>query len=519
MAEGNLGAALSELQRGKPRQALSPGRVALAQAPGGAAALQLMGVAFRQLNDLAAAAQFFARAAAVSPQAGAAWGALGSVLADAADLAAARAPLRRALASEPSNGSLLATYSLVADGRSDYPNIGVLRRAVAADPQDARFRGNLAIALRRQGKLSQGESASRAALAMHPALQQVLNNFVLLEIKKRQPKTAETWANRALATDRQFAEARWNRAFVRFQLGRLEAAWEDAEARWLLPRVQAPRQSRERRWQGEGLSGGTLWLHPEQGLGDTIQFCRYAPILAARGARIRLTVPAPLLRLMQTLGGVEKVGVDDEASDDYDWHCPLLSVPGILGTTVATIPARIPYLSAPPHNPTPWRPHTETAELRVGLCWQGNPAHHDDRDRSLRLADLAALQGIDGVRLFALRKEGEAVPADWRMLDAAAWLGDMGDTAALIGEMDLVISCDSAVAHLAGALGRPVWTLVTYAPDWRWPMSDAATPWYPTMRLFRQQCPGNWAAVGDEVARTLRASIEPLRSRRGGGRS
>ena len=259
-----------------------------------------------------------------------------------------------------------------------------------------------------------------------------------------------------------------------------------------------------------------MFLHAEQGLGDTLQFCRYAPAVAAKGATVILEVPAPLKSLMRTLPGVEHVVSEYDPSRPFDFHCPLMSLPLAFGTRVETIPAPVPYLWPNPFRTSAWRERlARLGGIKVGLVWAGsarlgNPgALLIDRRRSMRLQQMWPFGAIEGVTLVSLQKGEPASqtrppPPGLAINDWTDELGDFADTAALIEALDLVISVDTSVAHLAGALGKPVWVLNRHDRCWRWLLDREDTPWYPTMRLFTQPRPGDWASVVRRVSGELR---------------
>jgi Glycosyltransferase family 9 (heptosyltransferase) len=267
-------------------------------------------------------------------------------------------------------------------------------------------------------------------------------------------------------------------------------------------RLKPPQRPRPL-WRGEGdIAGQTILLHSEQGFGDSIQFCRYVPLVAARGARVLLEVDPPLCGLMATLAGVAQIVAKGDALPDYDLHCPLLSLPMAFETRLETIPASARYLHAPDSAVAQWRQRLGNARgLKIGLAWSGNPNHVRDRERSMAFDQLAPLLDIDAT-FVSLQKQYR--PSETERLvqtgirDVSADLHDFTDTAALVSALDLVIAVDTGVAHLAGALGKPVWIMVTHAPDWRWLLDRDDSPWYPTVRLFRQDASRDW---GDVVAR------------------
>ena len=340
------------------------------------------------------------------------------------------------------------------------------------------------------------------------------NRGIVLQVMKH-PEAAVLSFDRAIALRPDYAAAWWNKSLTLLQNGRFAAGLPLYEWRWKLDKLKAAqRVFPQPLWLGNTpIAGKTVLLHSEQGLGDTLQFCRFAPLVAARGARVLLQVQAALVPLLQGLEGVSEVIAEEAVLPAFDCHCPLLSLPLALGTTLDTIPRNTPYLKAEPARLREWAARLgERRAPRVGLVWSGNPLHPNDRRRSLALANLFAW-GLDALQdefeFISLQKD---VPArDRAFLEGntalrhfGEALRDFGDTAALCGLLDLVVCVDTSVAHLAGALGRPVWTLLPHNADWRWLLDRDDSPWYPGMRLMRQRRTGDWQAVIGELRQRLR---------------
>jgi hypothetical protein len=303
-----------------------------------------------------------------------------------------------------------------------------------------------------------------------------------------------------------YADAHLDLGLALLSMGDFTAGWEEYEWRWRTRRVMR-RDFAQPQWDGSPLNGRTLLIHAEQGLGDTVQFLRYVPLV--RDAVIILEVPPALARLVEGLDGVKQVIPAGAALPGFDLHAPLLSLPRLFRTTPETIPNRTPYLQFnDPARTRLWNTRTgQPGAFRVGIAWAGSAANSNNRTRSMRLADLAPLGDTPGgVSFFSLQK-GPAVqeraPARLAITDLLADTHDVRDTAALVLNMDLIISVDTFVAHLAGALGKPVWTLLSFAADWRWLRARDDCPWYPQMRLFRQSYPGDWQPVVERVVHTL----------------
>ena len=310
----------------------------------------------------------------------------------------------------------------------------------------------------------------------------------------------------AIALKPDFARAYFNKATLALLEGDFAEGWPLYEWRWQQSEQKAARNFMQPLWLGdEDINDKTILLHAEQGFGDTLQFCRFVQGVAARGAHVVLEVPPPLAALMATLPGDYRLVNKGETLPLFDVHCPLMSLPLALGTTLATLPAPVPYLHAPAEKRAQWAERLgEKHAPRLGLCWSGAAVHKNDRHRSLPLSTLAPLLDL-GFEAHALQKDIRA--GDGAALGSirthAEQLQDFTDTAALIEAMDLVITVDTSVAHLAGALGKPVWIMLPFTPDYRWLRVRADSPWYPSARLFRQPTIGDWQSAISAVVSAL----------------
>jgi hypothetical protein len=257
-------------------------------------------------------------------------------------------------------------------------------------------------------------------------------------------------------------------------------------------------------WNGENVSGKTVLLHMEQGLGDLFQFVRYAPLVAARGATVIVACARSQVGIVSTVTGASNVLPYRDPLPAFDYYCPLLKLPLIFGTTPATIPSTVPYLTADPARVEAWAIRLRSSAFKVGIVWAGSAKHNSDKQRSCRIGHLAPLSGVPHVQLFSLQKgQQTVVPHGMRVTDLSMALTDFSETAAAIANLDLVITVDTACAHLAGALGKPIWLLNRYHSDWRWMREREDSPWYPTMRIFRQPRPGDWECVIEKVIAEL----------------
>jgi tetratricopeptide (TPR) repeat protein len=326
-------------------------------------------------------------------------------------------------------------------------------------------------------------------------------------------QAADECYERALQLDPDSQQTRYNRAFARLALGRWLDAWPDYEHRFSLRELKG-RKIEERPWDGSPLDGRTVLLYADQALGDTLQCLRYLPLVAAHGGRIVLAVQAPLLKLLGGLDGVENLCDIGKPLPHYDVQAALMSLPGLFGTTPDHVPADVPYLPADPALVEHWRHELGTLRaFKVGIAWQGNPHFLPGLRRSIPLAAFEPLARLPGVQLISLQK-GEGTEqiaqvsfAD-KILDLSPRLdeasGPFMDTAAIMTQLDLTICCDTAVGHSAGALSVPVWLALPFVAEWRWLLDRDDTPWYPTMRLFRQREAGNWPEVFERIVAVLR---------------
>jgi hypothetical protein len=361
------------------------------------------------------------------------------------------------------------------------------------------------------GRLEEALESYARARAIKPDYAEALYNQGNALVMLGRHREALASYERALAIKPDHAEAQWNQGLARLRLGDFRAGWKQYEWRWQRPDgVKSQRSFAQPVWTGQqSLQGKTILLHAEQGLGDTIQFVRYATLVARRGAKVMLEVQRTLKGLLARVEGVAGIVGRGEELPAFDLHCPLLSLPLAFGTELSSIPASVPYLAATDDRIETWSARLPPRKgLRVGIAWSGNAKHKDDRNRSIALARLAHLFAAPGVQFVSLQKDardGEAevlrdIPG---FLDLGPELKDFADTAALISLIDLVISVDTSTAHLAGAMGKPVWVLLPFSPDWRWLLEREDSPWYPTARLFRQPMIGDWESVIGRMRREL----------------
>ncbi|WP_448192961.1 tetratricopeptide repeat protein [Azospirillum sp. sgz301742] len=396
---------------------------------------------------------------------------------------------------------------------------GAYRRALALGPGDAEVYNMLGNILWAEGSFAAAEGVYRRALTLAPDHPEALTNLGnVFNCQGWMDAATECYAS-VLARAPRHVNARFGMALARLKAGDLKRGWDFYEARWetgQIPPLTCPQPL----WQGEDLTGRTILLHAEQGHGDTLQFVRYAPLVAQRGGRVLLLVQPALKRLAAGLPGVAGVYAPGDAIPPFDVHCPLMSLPRLFGTTLDSIPAGVPYLHADPAAVARWAGRLPPAQgkLRVGLVWAGDPRPHMaganaiDRRRSLSLDQLAPLFAVEGVTFVSLQfgeRRAELTNAPGPIHDPMGEVSDFADTAALVATLDLVITVDTSMCHLVGALGKPVWVLSRFDGCWRWLTERDDSPWYPTLRLFRQGAPGAWGPVIDAVASTLRRQVAP----------
>ena len=385
------------------------------------------------------------------------------------------------------------------------------RKAIQLKPDFAEAHNNLGVCFKDLGNKSEAIDQFRQAVKFRPDFAEAHNNLGAALLAFGSTADAVPEFRKAIELRPDFGGAHYNLSLALLLLGQFPEGWREHEWRWQAKDFPSPRyQFGKPQWDGGDLTGRTILLHCEQGFGDSIQFIRYAALVAALGAKIVVWAPPELRRLFQSVKCASIVVAAGECPP-VDVHCPLMSLPRIFDTRLESIPAPVPYLWADPNLAERWKAKIAVAEgeFKIGLAWAGRPTHGDDRDRSISLRDFAALAATSRATFFSLQK-GEASaqaanpPPGMKLIDFTAEIHDFADTAALIANLDLVITIDSAVAHLAGAMGKPVWVLLPFAPDWRWMLDREDSPWYPTMRLFRQPTRGDWNAAMGRMAEMLR---------------
>ncbi|HEX2972724.1 MAG TPA: tetratricopeptide repeat-containing glycosyltransferase family protein [Tepidisphaeraceae bacterium] len=427
--------------------------------------------------------------------------------------------------------------------------IQLMSRSIALTPGIAHYHRNLAEALRRAGRLDEAEAGFKTALELQPGFPETYHSLALVYEKAdrideaiacyRQaialkPTLAESHCNLGVLLERRggydealqlftraielrpnYALAHLSRGLALLRQGNFEAGWREYPWRWQLREFATQRPDPTRPlWDGSDLAGRTLLVRAEQGLGDTLQFSRYVPLLAPRGGQVVFQVQPPLQSLLGRLPGVTQVVASDDPLPPYDLQIPLMDLPRLFGTTLTTIPNTVSYLTPAADRLQAWQNRLAAdSTFKVGLVWAGGSLYPGDKKRSISLASFAPLAAVSGITFYSLQKGGPAAqaatpPAGMHLVDLTADLTDFGETAALASCLDLIITVDTAVAHLAGALAKPVWTLVPFIPDFRWFLNRDDTPWYPTMRLFRQPALDDWLSPINRLAAELHALLK-----------
>jgi Flp pilus assembly protein TadD len=396
--------------------------------------------------------------------------------------------------------------ALKAMGRAEGA-ISCYRRAIELTPAFPAAHTNLGIGLMEMERLDEAIVCYRRAIALKPDLYDAHYNLGNALKAMGRVGDAISCYRRAIELTPNAFDAHKNLALALLLVGDMAAGWDEYD--WCQRSPKAiNRGFLQPLWRGEVANGRTILIHAEQGFGDTLQFCRYAQLAASRGLRVIMEVQKPLVRLLRTLPSIDAVVGQNELLPQFDLQIPMMSLPLAFGTTLKTIPSASSYVHAEKNEIEAWRIRlAKVAGIRVGLAWAGNPQYVDDRRRSVPPVLLAPLFEVDGVHFIDLQKSGPAAPATFPLIDFTDDIRDFADTAALIANLDLVISVDTAVAHLAAALGKPVWMLNRFDSCWRWLTEREDSPWYPTMRLFRQHEPGDWTSVVERVRSALSAVV------------
>jgi tetratricopeptide (TPR) repeat protein len=422
---------------------------------------------------------------------------------------------RAVLEVDPQNFAALNRRAVLCTERGELPEaLRLIQAAVQARPTVGQLVSDMGVILERMGRLDEAMATYERALALNAALPVAQNGRGLALCAKGRYEDAIAAFTRAVEIDPGYQQARFHRALACLVTGRFREGWEGYEWRWATPKAREARPPFQiPDWNGEPLAGKAIYLYVEQGYGDAIMFARYAPMVAARGAAVLFCVRPALKELLSGLPGVQ-VGVEGDTGTRCDYMCPLLSLPRIFKTDLGSIPANVPYIHPAPGRVARWQALIpRDGRLNVGMVWAGGRDFAADRQRTIGLAAMRPLLGDARIRYMSLHTElreddAPLMAAHPEITHFGSELKDFADTAAAIAQLDLVISVDTAVAHLAGAMGKPVWILLPFNPDFRWLLGRDDSPWYPTARLFRQPTAGDWTSVVARVREALAARAQ-----------
>jgi tetratricopeptide (TPR) repeat protein len=505
----NYGLVLQEL--GRHEEALASYDKALALKPGNVEAMHNRASSLIELKRFPEALAGYDRVLALNPAYFEALFNRGIALAELGHHHEALKSFDRALAIRPDHIASLNRRGIALDElRRHEEALASYDKALAIAPQDAEVLNNRGIALDALRRHEEAVASYGKALAIKPDYVEALNNRASSLIELGLFDDARAAYEAVFAANPNYAPGHWNRSMLLLRLGSFEAGWREFEWRrkkdsWLQRKLAGPE------WAGEEPAGKRIFLYSEAGLGDTIQFARFARCMADAGANVTLEVQPVLAELLQTLRGVTVIPAGEQLPAS-DFHLPLMSVPSVRGTAATSIPADVPYLAADAARIERWAKRLPRGKFKVGIVWQGNPYPKVDSGRSIPLRSFAPLGAIPGVSLISLQKNDGSeqltgLPAGLTVETLGADF-DTGpdaflDSAAVMMNLDLIVSSDTAMAHLAGALGRPVWIALKHVPDWRWMRDGDDTPWYPTARLFRQNDRDDWDGVFARIASEL----------------
>jgi tetratricopeptide (TPR) repeat protein len=512
---------LEHHRAGRLPQAEQLYRQVLAMQPNHPWAIQLLGMIAHQVGNSQLAIQLIRRAISIEPNADF-YNNLGEILRTTGAIEEAQVCLEKCIQLNPRFAAAYNNLGEIYRDRKDLKQAAVLyRKAIELDPSDPGPYNNLGIATHDLGDPISAIELYQRSLSLREQLggasdfgyDDTLNNLGTSLLDLRRVEEALITFRKVIALNPGHADAHNNLSHGLLLNGDFAEGWEEYEWRWKsnkFPSLQ--RNFSQPLWNGQNIAGQRILIHAEQGLGDSIQFLRYVPLVARLGAHVILECKPELLSLVKEIDGPHEVIAFGQPLPDFQWQVPMLSLPRAFKTTRDSIPATIPYLHADPALVDAWRKKLgpSNGTLRVGLSWAGNPTQAIDQFRSLHLNQLSSLSDVKSVTFHSLQKgyaveQIKSAPPGFNLIDHSDELSDFSQTAALMMNLDLILSTCTSVPHLAGALGRPVWIMLPFNCDWRWGVSGESTPWYPTMRLLRQEQFGSWDAtiekLADELAR------------------
>ncbi|MBW8039420.1 MAG: tetratricopeptide repeat protein [Planctomycetes bacterium] len=510
--------ALRHHQNGHLQQAKEQYQLILRTAPANPAALYSSGLIAFQTGEYEQAVVLISQAIKNKPQVPQFYNALGVVFKALGKPQKAIDAYRQALSIQSVYPQAYYNLANVLRDQGRYQEaVENYKNTININPDNVKAYNNLAGTLKKQNNLTEAMIYSERAIQLDPDNAEAYYNLATILGDQGRCSEAIDYYNQAIQLKPDYAEAHLNLSLALLLFGRFEEGWSQYEWRrkTKLNSSFYQRTPEKLIWDGSSFVGKRLFVQCEQGLGDTLQFIRYLPMVKARGGTVIFELWHPLINLLHEFDGIDKFVVlsPDKPDVKFDFYISLMDLPAIFRTTLDSIPDSVPYVYADSTKADYWRARLDGPDFKVGIVWAGSAKHENNHNRSCKLKHFAPLASIDGVRLYSLQKDASATqlrqfPAGKVLANPAEEFEDFTDTAAVIENLDLIISVDTAIVHLAGAMGKPVWTLLPFAPDWRWMLERDDNPWYPTMRLFRQEKWGDWETVFASVAEQLRILTE-----------
>lgn len=478
--------------------------------------LHLLGLIALQMNEVNSAHDLFLQVLKVAPNNPHVYLNLGVTFKAMGDMASAQTAYQNALALNPDLPEAHYNLAAILAEIDQAQSVEAYRRAISLRPDWAEAYNGLGVVLQQQGKLNDAIANYKHAASLKPQWFLPYHNLAETFIAQGEPDLAIEYFRKSIEREPGFPVSHFDLATQLLQHGSFAEGWSEFEWRFNNGGRTPKREGFDVPvWDGSQLDGGTILIWSEQGFGDVIQFVRYAPLVQQRVTNVWLQTDGRLARLMETCSGLSKVVTDEQPNGDFDFQIPLMSLPRIFGTTLDTVPRDVPYLSAPAcDHPALAALKASTSRLRIGILWESGASYLNHEWRDCSPADFHRLSKIPEVSLYSLQfgdsKEKLEDYPDLQITDLSSAIGDFATTAAFVDALDLIVTVDTAMAHLAGALGKRVWTLLNHSCDWRWLLDRNDSPWYPTMTLFRQTTFGSWTSVFEEVEQTLcREILDP----------
>ncbi len=476
------------------------------------------GVAFRKLNKPGEAVGCFQQALRIRPDYAGAYNNMGAALKDLGEFEAAVVSIQLALSLNPDHVEALNNLGVCFRSMGKFEEaVATLKKAVELKPDYAEAHNNLGSALRNIGKLDEALASFHNAQKFKPQYVEAFNNLGLILRDKGKLDDAIACYNNGLNIDPENIDVKWNKSIALLLKGDYNHGWPEYETRFAR-RGSTAKIFPKPRWDGSPFKGKTVFVHAEQGYGDTFQFARFLPLIKDLGGSVVFECQKGLAPLLNTIKGFDKIVEKNDgfaSSNEFDMHAPLLSLPGLLNVSLDNLPSKTPYIFTDSELTSQWHARLNSnaeGTFKVGIAWTGNPQHENDFNRSCPLSVFKPLSEIKGLTLFSLQKNEtpSKINEDFqtgKIIDLADDLNSFSDTASVIANLDLVVAVDTAVVHLAGAMGKETWTLLPFSPDWRWLLNRNDSPWYPQMQLFRQPNLGDWETVIRNIVEELKKRV------------